>query len=267
MIAIRRRLTGVTVLVCLSSATLAADYGRTAGSFGVSPGGSANYTIPIWTPPGPNGIQPSIALTYSSQGGNGLAGIGWNLSASSAIERCARTTAQDGADAGIELSMSDRYCIGGNRLRVASGTYGSAGSVYYTEFADYSRISAYGTAGNGPEYFIVEAKNGLKYEYGNTSDSRVIPGGSTVWRWMLNKVSDRNGNKYVVTYTNTGGFAVPNVISWTPTSLGAGTYKYEAKFNYLTSRADADSCFGRVAGYSVTNRSTTRTTLWERSTR
>ena len=119
------------------------------GSFAVSPSGATNYTIPIWTPPGPNGVQPSLALSYSSQGGNGLAGMGWNLAAVSSIERCPRTTAQDGADEGVLLSMSDRYCIGGNRLRLASGTYGAAGSVYYTEFADYSRITAYGTAGNG----------------------------------------------------------------------------------------------------------------------
>jgi hypothetical protein len=103
-----------------------------------------------------------------------LAGIGWNLAAVSSIERCPRTTAQDGVDAGIELSTSDRYCIGGSRLRLGSGTYGAASSVYYTEFADYSRITAYGTAGNGPQYFIVEAKSGLKYEYGNTTGSRVI---------------------------------------------------------------------------------------------
>jgi hypothetical protein len=71
---------------------------------------------------------------------------------------------------------------------------------------------------------------------------------------MLNKVSDRNGNNYVVSYNNTGGFAVPDVISWTPTSLGAGTYQYEAKFNYWTGRSNADSYFGSVANYSITNR-------------
>jgi len=248
-----RRLMGAIVFALTASGSFGADFGRTTGSFGLSPSGAANYTIPIWTPPGPNDIQPSLALKYSSQSGNGLAGVGWNLAAVSSIERCPRTTAQDGVDAAIALSTSDRFCIGGNRLRLASGTYGAAGSVFFTEFADYSRITAYSSAGNGPQYFIVEAKSGLKYEYGNTSSSRVILG-TTVLRWMLNKVSDRNGNNYVVSYTNTGGFAVPDVISWTPTNLGAGTYRYEAKFNYATARSNADSYLGRVANYSVTNR-------------
>ena len=222
-------------------------------SFNVSPSGAATYSIPIWTPPGPNGVTPSLSLSYSSQGGNGLAGVGWNLAAVSSIERCNRTKHQDGNGGAIELTSSDRFCMGGNRLRLASGTYGAAGSVYHTEIADYSRITAYGTAGNGPQYFIVEAKNGLKYEYGNTASSRVLLGG-TALRWMLNKVYDRNGNNYVVSYNNGTGFAVPDVISWTPTFLGSSSYRYEAKFNYSTSRVDEDSYIGKIAGFNVINR-------------
>jgi hypothetical protein len=232
----------------------ATDFGRTEGVFGVSPAGAATYTIPIWTPPGPNGVQPSISLTYNSQGGNGLVGVGWNLGAVSSIERCARTANQDGNAAPIDLSMNDRYCTGGNRLRVVSGTYGAAASVYCTELADYSRITASSaTIGNGPQSFIVEAKSGLRFEYGNTSDSRVVLNG-TVLRWMLNKVSDRNGNNYVVSYNNANGFAVPDEISWTPTFFGSPNYVYQAKFNYFTSRGDADSYLGRIAGVDVSNR-------------
>jgi RHS repeat-associated protein len=235
----------------------ASGAGRTTGSFAVSPSGGASYSIPIWTPPGPNGVQPSISLEYSSQGGNGLAGVGWNLSAASAIERCNRTKHQDGEAAAVTLTSSDRFCLGGMRLRVVSGTYGAAGSVYATEIADFSRITAYGSAGNGPEHFIVEAKNGLRYEYGFTANSRVFPGVSptistTVNQWMLNKVSDRSGNNYIISYLNTNGFAVPDAISWTPAP--GSTYLYEAKFNYLNNRTDTDSYFGRVSGFEIRNK-------------
>jgi hypothetical protein len=54
--------------------------------------------------------------------------------------------------------MGDRFCIGGNRLRLASGSYGAASSVYFTEIADYSRITAFGIAGNGPQYFVVPSQ-------------------------------------------------------------------------------------------------------------
>lgn len=240
------------VLASFASPVFAADYGRTQGAFNVS-GGSANYTIPVWTPPGPNGVQPSISLNYSSQSGNGLGGVGWSLAAVSSIERCVRTPHQDGGGAPVDVTINDRFCLGGNRLRLSSGTYGAAGSVYFTEIANYSRITAYSSAGNGPEYFMVEAKSGLKYEYGATPTSRVLLG-TTVLRWMLNKVYDRNGNNYVVSYNNANGFAVPDVISWTPTYLGSTTYRYEAKFNYLTTRTDEDSYIGKIAGFDVSNR-------------
>lgn len=249
---------GVVLLALLSETAVAADFGRTPGGFQVSDSGAATYQVPIWTPPGPNGVQPNISLSYDSQSGNGVAGVGWHVSAVSSIARCARTKHQDGSAAAVELTSNDRYCIGGNRLRLASGTYGMAGSVYHTELADYSRITAFGTAGNGPQYFIVEAKSGLKYEYGATTSSRVFAGisptiATTPHRWMLNKVYDRNGNNYVISYNNLNGFAVPDVISWTPTSYGAGTYRYEAKFNYST-RTDVDSFIGKEVGFDVANR-------------
>src|SRR2546427_13112058 len=82
--------------------------GFTPGSFQVSPGGSATYTIPIQVPPGIAGIEPKLALTYNSQGGNGPLGMGWSLSGLSAITRCPRTVAQDGVKDGINFGPNDR---------------------------------------------------------------------------------------------------------------------------------------------------------------
>ncbi|MBI5488515.1 MAG: hypothetical protein HY905_14375 [Deltaproteobacteria bacterium] len=43
--------------------------------------GTATFSIPIALPPGRAGAQPSLAITYSSSGGNGPLGIGWDLAA------------------------------------------------------------------------------------------------------------------------------------------------------------------------------------------
>jgi hypothetical protein len=135
--------------------------GRTPGGFSVTPTGAASYTIPIIAPPGVNGLQPSVALVYSSSSDVGYVGRGWSLAGFSAITRCERTIAQDGAASPVQLLASDAFCLNGNRLRLTSGTYGQAGSTYQTEIADFSLISAQGVVGEGPASFLVKAKNGL----------------------------------------------------------------------------------------------------------
>jgi hypothetical protein len=59
--------------------------GSTEGVFNVSDLGGANYTIPIKVPEGIGGVQPSLSINYSSQGGNGIMGMGWSLSSGASI--------------------------------------------------------------------------------------------------------------------------------------------------------------------------------------
>ena len=55
--------------------------------------------------------------------------------------------------------------------------FGHTRTEYLTQIADYSLVSSCGTAGNGPSYFVVQGKNGLIYEFGNTADSKANANG------------------------------------------------------------------------------------------
>jgi RHS repeat-associated protein len=216
--------------------------GRTKGAFAVSPTGAATYTIPIWAPAGPHGMQPHIALAYNSQQGNGYVGVGWGLSGLSSIYRCNLTVAQDAAAASVALATSDGYCMDGQRLRLTGGTYGTANSTYQTEIANFVNVEAYGTSGNGPEYWEAVDKNGWEYTYGGggtTSNAEVLASGSTTAiSWQLSTVTDPYGNSMTVTYlppsTTLAGMTAPSVISWVPASSGSSSYNYTMTFSYGT---------------------------------
>ena len=154
----------VAALALLMCAQARAAVGRTPGSFAVSPSGAAQYTIPLWTPPGIGELTPQLSLTYNHLNGNGLLGMGWSIGGLSTIHRCERTVARDGNAAPAQLydpTHQDRFCLDGQRLRWESGTYGVAGSQYRTEIESFARITAQGSLGTGPEWFKLEGRNGL----------------------------------------------------------------------------------------------------------
>ncbi len=200
--------------------------GVTQGIPNVSASGSANYEIPIWLPPGTNGLTPRVSLQYDHRQGNGLLGVGWSIPGFSAISRCNKTIAQDGAISPASLHILDAYCLDGNRLRhvAGSGSYGAAGTVYRTEIETFARITAQGFTGAGPQSWEVRTKDGLIYEYGVTADSRIETLTTATPRvWALNRIRDRAGNyiDFVYSEDTTNGSYRPTQILYTGhTTLG-----------------------------------------------
>ena len=69
----------LAALAILLPAISCANVGRIPATFAVSQNGGAHYTIPIWTPPGPNGLGPHITLEYDNHGGSGYLGEDWSV--------------------------------------------------------------------------------------------------------------------------------------------------------------------------------------------
>ncbi len=213
------------------------------GSFAVSESGAATYSIDIDVPPGTAGIEPKLSLTYSSQGGNGLLGMGWSLSGLSSITRCPKTVAQDGVRGAVRFDANDRFCLDGQRLIAASGAYGTSGTEYRTEMEGFSRITSTGTSGTGPTSFTVETKSGLTMTYGGTTDSRLHPASNaSVMTWSLNRVEDTVGNYMTLTYERIAAdsFQYPTRIDYT--GNGSAPTSSSVRFVYET-RSDQPLTF------------------------
>jgi len=140
------------------------------GTLSVSPTGGANYTIPIEVPPGLNGVEPDIALTFNSQSGNGLAGWGWNVSGISVITRIPSTEYHDNEVDPVDFDLKDRFALDGQRLILKSGSYGADGAYYETEKYSNIKIRSVGShpiAGvDGPATFTVIYPDGSIAFYG-----------------------------------------------------------------------------------------------------
>lgn len=138
------------------------------GSWNVSPAGAFTYSVPLQVPAGRAGMAPDLALTYSSSLGDGSLGIGWSLAgAGSQITRCAKTPLREGTRAGVKYGADDAFCLDGQKLVAISGTYGGNQTRYRTERDSFAEIvSVTGRAlADGPDQFVVYAKNGLKRIY------------------------------------------------------------------------------------------------------
>lgn len=216
--------------------------GATSGSFNVSDAGSATYSIPIIVSPGTSGMQPSISLSYSSSGGNGVMGLGWSMLGISTIQRSGKTLAQDGVIDGVSFDASDTYSLDGERLVLINGNFGTNNSEYRTEQNVLLKITAKGSTPGyaSPEWFEVRTKAGLIMEYGRNIDSRVeAQGTNTVMFWCVSKITDTKGNYMTFTYeenTQLGEY-YPKRIDYTG-NASAGLMPYNAVvFNYKD-RAD-----------------------------
>lgn len=220
--------------------------GALQGQAGVS-GGAATYTVPIVIPPGRAGMQPRVSLNYSSRGGNGIAGVGWNLGAGSSIHRCGKTAAQDGFSFGVTYSaIEDRLCLDGQRLMVVSGSYGVSGAEYRTELDTFAKVVQSGGINSTSSQFSVYHKNGNISHYGGGSASQSAEGRSEILTWAIRKKEDRSQNSIDYNYSDKGnGEFVLASIDYTGHASSVGNR--QVKFNYVNLDRD-DQSFSYLQG-------------------
>ncbi|UTW45819.1 VCBS repeat-containing protein [bacterium SCSIO 12696] len=228
--------------------------GTIAGNFRVDESGSATYSIPIATAAGTAGVAPQLSLNYSSQGGNGLVGLGWNIGGLSGITRSRQTLQQDGDPMPITWGPDDRFALDGQRLILVTNTaaYGAPDTEYRTEIDSFAKIYARGGTTGHPDYWEVHRKDGSTSYYGdvpagNFTDAKQNNTAGQTLTWALKKFQDSVGNPIWFDYHNdANGQRIEEVKYAYGSAGGPSGSNARVRFAY-GSRNDVTR--GYVAGY------------------
>ncbi|WP_351089234.1 SpvB/TcaC N-terminal domain-containing protein [Shewanella sp. S1-49-MNA-CIBAN-0167] len=182
--------------------------GEIKGNAGVD-GGAFSYSVPLTVAPGRKGVQPSLSLNYSSQSGEGIAGMGWSLSANSSISRCSNIYDLDDKSSNSTFSAEDKICYNGSRLVAVAkdaggyvGKYGISGTYYQTERDGAVIVKQLGGGLNSSNvYFVAYEANGTQHVFGQSSNSRIAPVGlSLASTWLQEITRDTHGNEISYQY-------------------------------------------------------------------
>lgn len=176
--------------------------------------GALTYTYPITVPPGRNGMQPNLTLSYNNQAfqQNGPFGYGWSINIPY-ISRLNKT----GTDT-FYSSNAFASSLSGELVNTSGTSYIS--KVENGDFVQYTFSSNTWTALD---------KNGITYTFGSTAASRQDdPSNSAhITKWMLEKMQDANGNFITYTYYKNAGQIYPSTITYTNNGSTTGIYEVD----------------------------------------
>jgi len=183
--------------------------------------GGGTFKYPVEIPSGRNGMTPSLSLNYSTFNTrlDSIVGYGWEMN-NSYIYR----STNKGTD---KLYTENTF---------TSSLFGSTEELVLTD----SATGEYRPKVEG-SFMVYHLQNnswtatdtkGAQYLFGSTASTRQDnPTDTTkIYKWMLEKITDTNGNTMTFSYTKDQGQIYPDTISYTGNGSDPGIYKI--KFNY-----------------------------------
>jgi RHS repeat-associated protein len=244
--------------------------------------GIATFTVPFALPSARGGAQPSLSLSYSSGGGHGIAGVGWEIGAPFIARQTDRGVPSyaDGTD---WTANQDRFVFNGGQELVpickVEGTSctgalsGEAmpswahGWQYFRARVEGSFLRFFWSADH--KTWKVQSKSGETMELGVPYDGSGYTGGlevdpadtTKIFRWCITRhydaqrdSEDKAVNLVGYRYLNAGGIAYLSDIYDTPpasapASAALGAYAHHARLRY---EARPDPTFGYRRGWRTT---------------
>lgn len=181
-----------------------------------SSSGALIFNYPIQVPPGRNGLQPDLNLSYNSQlaqDTNTVFGSGWFLN-TPYIERLNKK--------GLENFFSQTNFVSSlsGELATTSNSSNFVSKVEDGSFFKYIYSS---------NYWLAQDKNGTQYKFGYTANARQDNASSTgqISKWLLEEIRDTNDNYIKYTYTKDNGQIYPYKIIYTGSGSTDGIFEVE----------------------------------------
>ncbi|MFL6201629.1 MAG: toxin TcdB middle/N-terminal domain-containing protein [Thermoanaerobaculia bacterium] len=194
------------------------------------PTGNADLSFPLTLPPGRQGLEPDLEVTYSSGAQNGWLGMGWDL-ALPAVE----ISTLFGVPRYDPIRETETYLLDGEQLApVSDPAAPRTAERAFTRRVEgsFERIVRHGS---GPAGFWWEVtdQDGVRRLYGRSPAARLgDPRTGNTFRWHLEQVIDLHGNRIDFTYTRDSGTdgepwvqLYPERIDYTGSPRGGALYQ------------------------------------------
>lgn len=198
--------------------------------------GTGSMSVPIVTSPGRSGFGPQLSLSYDSGAGNGVFGLGWNLSLPSITRK---------TDKGLprywDSEESDVFTLSGAEDLVpilkAGGTIDEVNRDGY-QIRKYrprieglfARIERWTKVDSGETHWRSLSKDNITTLYGKTENSRMAdPGDPThVFSWLICESYDDKGNaiRYQYKSEDSDGISVAQAHERNRTPISRATNRY-----------------------------------------
>ncbi|MEG4292058.1 SpvB/TcaC N-terminal domain-containing protein [Microcoleus sp. C2C3] len=215
--------------------------------------GTGSMSVPIATSPGRSGFSPQLSAAYDSGAGNGMFGLGWNLSVPSITRKTDKglprywdfeesdvlilSGAEDlvpvlKSDGTVDETLRDGYYIRKYRPRIEGL---------------FARIERWTKVDSGEMHWRSTSKDNITTLYGKTAESQIAsPDNPTrVFSWLICESYDDKGNaiRYEYKAENSDGVitAQTHERNRTPESRSVNRYLKRIKYGNRTPRQPGEN--------------------------
>ena len=183
--------------------------------------GTGNFNIPIFTSPGRAGFGPQLSLQYSTGSGNGIFGLGWNLS----VPRITRKTEKglplyDSKDVFVLSGAEDlvpklkhddsqavdsetiTHTVGSNTVKYQITRYLPRTEGLFARIESWEELNPANNDSVTDFFWRVTTKENVTSIYGRTPGARITdPDDEThIFEWLLEETFDSKGNHISYAY-------------------------------------------------------------------